>query len=57
LARQNPRTPLSWINIPRDDTAFMEFVAEVLTTLEASTPPMANPNCGWCRYSMLGQSA
>lgn len=41
---------LSWIEVPRDDTAFVGFLAEVLTVLERDTPPGGTPLCEWCVY-------
>jgi hypothetical protein len=47
---------LTWINIPRDDRMFMEFLADVLAVLELPTPA-PSPECGWCRYSLTGKPA
>ena len=41
---------LKWIEIPRTDGAFKQFLAEVLDLLESTTVPSPNPDCGWCHY-------
>jgi hypothetical protein len=41
---------LSWIEIPREDDKFMEFLSEVLTVLELPEPPGGSPTCEWCQY-------
>lgn len=41
---------MTWIEIPRDDRAFLRFLGEVLEVLEQRTPPRAATRCGWCRY-------
>ncbi|MFQ5990417.1 MAG: hypothetical protein ACE5K9_10925 [Candidatus Methylomirabilales bacterium] len=41
---------LRWIEIPRHDGAFLDFLAEVLYVLEQPSPPEGAPSCEWCRY-------
>lgn len=41
---------LSWIEIPREDNKFMEFLSEVLSILEMPEPPGGVPSCEWCQY-------
>jgi hypothetical protein len=41
---------LSWIEIPRKDDKFMEFLSEVLSVLEMPEPPGGSPTCEWCQY-------
>jgi hypothetical protein len=41
---------MHWIEIPRDDAAFLAFLGEVLTVLELPQPPGGSPSCEWCRY-------
>lgn len=41
---------ISWVEIPRDDEAFLGFLDGVLTVLEQPTPPPPSPECAWCRY-------
>lgn len=40
----------AWIDCPRNDEAFMEFIGEVLDVLDRSEPPQGSPTCGWCQY-------
>lgn len=49
-ATANLTGDLSWIEIVRDDEAFMDFLAEVLSVLESPEPPRGSPSCEWCRY-------
>jgi hypothetical protein len=39
-----------WIEIPRDDGRFLEFLAQVVEVLEGSVPAPAE-SCDWCRYA------
>jgi len=41
---------LAWIEILRDDSAFMEFLSDVLSVLEQESPPGGSPSCEWCQY-------
>jgi hypothetical protein len=41
---------LSWIEIPRNNEVFLEFLSEVLTLLEQPFPPDSSPECKWCQY-------
>jgi PD-(D/E)XK nuclease superfamily protein len=41
---------LTWIEIPRDDQAFVSFLSEVLDVLEQPNPPGGSPSCAWCTY-------
>jgi hypothetical protein len=43
-----------WVEIPRDDEAFLAFLAEVLTVLDRKTPPLPAPNCQFCDYLTTG---
>ena len=40
--------PVQWIEVPRDDEAFVGFLAEVVSILEEDEPPPADPSCQWC---------
>ncbi len=42
--------PLTWLEVPRDDAAFLNFLSEVMGLLEAPTPPPAAETCVWCAY-------
>lgn len=41
---------LSWIEIERDDRTFLEFLSNVLSILEQSSPPLNPGTCEWCGY-------
>ncbi len=41
---------LRWIEIPRDDQGFANFMSEVVSVLELASPPEAATSCEWCRY-------
>lgn len=46
----NLKGSLNWIEIERDDEAFMEFLSEVLNLLEQPSPPPHDPDCDFCTY-------
>lgn len=53
LGRRNVATlggNLAWLEIPRDDAAFLGFLHQVVGLLEQPTPPAGAANCSWCRY-------
>lgn len=41
---------LSWVEAPRNDAAFLAFLAEVLDVLELPNPPGGSAACEWCQY-------
>jgi hypothetical protein len=41
---------LGWIEVARDDTAFMHFLGQVLDVLELEAPPPPGNSCEWCKY-------
>jgi hypothetical protein len=41
---------LNWIEMPRDDTTFLEFLADVVDVLEQPSPPGGSASCEWCQY-------
>lgn len=41
---------MKWIEIPRDDASFLEFLAEVVSILELPSPPGGSASCEWCQY-------
>jgi len=41
---------VSWLEIPKDETQFLDFIGEVLTVLEQTEPPPPGPRCGYCHY-------
>jgi hypothetical protein len=42
-------TPL-WLEIPRDDGAFLAFLGEIVAVLDQPEPPPADPDCVYCAY-------
>jgi len=40
-----------WVELKRDDTAFMTLLGEVVGVLDQPAAPPASPNCEFCRYS------
>jgi hypothetical protein len=43
-----------FLEIERDDDAFLAFVSQVLFVLERDVPPDPSPGCGFCRYLATG---
>jgi hypothetical protein len=43
-----------FLEIERDDDAFMAFLSQVLFVLEKPEPPPAAPKCGYCTYLANG---
>jgi hypothetical protein len=41
---------MKWIELPRDDSGFLEFLKDVVSVLDEPEPPAASPSCGWCKY-------
>ncbi len=41
---------LKWLEIPLNHKSFLEFLHDLLTLLEYSDSPNAEPSCEWCRY-------
>ena len=39
-----------WMDVPRDDGAFMELLGEVVAVLDAPNPPRSSETCGTCSY-------
>jgi hypothetical protein len=46
---------LRWIEVKRDDRAFLTFLAHVLSVLEAPDPPASALSCGHCHYRTSSQ--
>jgi hypothetical protein len=40
----------TWMDVPRDDGIFLNLLAEIVTMLDAPTPPEPSENCGLCNY-------
>ena len=41
---------VTWLDCPKDERAFLEFIAQVLEVLNQPEPPPTNPDCGFCTY-------
>ncbi len=41
---------LKWLEIPRNNDAFLGFLHDVLTLLDKQEPPSPSPTCEWCKY-------
>ena len=41
---------ITWIEVPRDDSAYEAFLSDVMDVLAGPEPPPAHPECEWCRY-------
>lgn len=41
---------LQWIEIEKDEAAFLRFLDDVARVLEAPAPPPAGESCAWCRF-------
>ena len=40
----------TWVEVPRDDHAFLSLVGEVLAVLDAQAPPDPSDGCALCNY-------
>ncbi len=40
----------TWMDVPRDDKAFLTLLGEVLAVLDAPTPPESSEDCETCNY-------
>lgn len=47
--------PVNWVEIPRDDDAYLEFVSELVIMLERPVAPEPSPDCIWCTYRGIGR--
>jgi hypothetical protein len=41
---------LSWVEIERNNDAFLLFLADVVAVLEQPEPPTPSPSCSWCGW-------
>lgn len=46
---------VTWLEIQRNDAAFLDFLDEVMAVLEAPAPPPPAENCPWCAYRHLAR--
>lgn len=44
---------LYWVELPRNDRGFLDFLAEVANLLDRPTAPDPGLDCPWCRYRLL----
>jgi CRISPR/Cas system-associated exonuclease Cas4 (RecB family) len=44
------RGATKWVEIQPDESAFLDFIQEVLALLSQPEPPQANPKCTFCAY-------
>ena len=47
------RTSAVWVEVERDDEAFLHFVADAVKLITRRTMPRSAPNCGWCRWTRM----
>lgn len=47
------RTSAVWVDVERDDEAFLHFVANAVKLITRRTMPRSAPNCGWCRWTRM----
>lgn len=40
----------TWLECPKNENNFLNFLESILNLLEQPAPPPANPECGWCKY-------
>jgi hypothetical protein len=40
----------TWVDVPRDDQAFLAMLGEVMAVLDAPSPPSPSEGCGVCNY-------
>jgi hypothetical protein len=41
---------VSWLEIPKDEGGFLDFLGQVLAILEQPAPPPGDPECSYCQY-------
>jgi hypothetical protein len=41
---------LTWVEMRRDDAAFIDFLGQVIAVLSQPEPPDPAPGCPWCAY-------
>ena len=47
------RTSAVWVEVERDDEAFLHFVADAVKLITRRTMPRSSPNCAWCRWTRM----
>jgi hypothetical protein len=41
---------MSWLEVPKDEPGFLDFIDQIMVVLGGSEPPPPGPECGYCRY-------
>jgi CRISPR/Cas system-associated exonuclease Cas4 (RecB family) len=41
---------VTWLECPKDDDKFLNFIDRVLEVLDSTEAPPANPKCSFCNY-------
>ena len=41
---------VTWLDCPKDNQAFLNFIDQILDVIDQPEPPAANPRCGFCSY-------
>lgn len=41
---------IHWVEIEKNEQAFLDFLDEVMNILESPHPPEPSPDCKWCNY-------
>ncbi len=47
---------VTWLDCPKDNRQFLDFIDQVLTIIEQPSPPPSNPECIWCKYRDTARS-
>jgi len=47
---------VTWLEIPRDDEWFFDFLGRVIHILDQDEPPASSENCGWCQYRQAARN-
>ena len=47
------RTSAVWVEVERNDEAFLHFVADAVKLITRRSMPRSAPNCGWCRWTRM----
>jgi len=50
IDRLNYGAEIVWVEVEKDEEAFLSFIDEVLNVLELPEAPEHSPNCQWCNY-------
>lgn len=41
---------VTWMEVPKDEVQFLQFISQVIQLLSAPEPPPPAENCGFCKY-------